>query len=288
MFNLPRSSWEDYDPKAISKGGGVFSRSSKFIPLSKEMQAVLGINKPKLVPTELIRALLKANVDLLFNGGIGTYVKASFEHNMNVGDRANDALRVNGEELRCRVVAEGGNLGFTQLGRVEYALHGGKINTDAIDNSGGVNCSDQEVNIKILLNGIVASGDLTEKQRNILLGEMTDEVAELVLDNNRNQTEAISVAEYHSENNVQMHCRLIDHLEQHANLDRTLEFLPSNEDLLARQLTGKGLTRPELAVLLAYCKTLLKGELLASDVPEDKYIARNLVRNTKKKCILTV
>lgn len=277
LFNLPRSSWEDYDAKLISKGGGIFPRSSKFIPLSKEMRDVLGITKTKLVPTELIRALLKAPVDLLFNGGIGTYVKASFEHNMNVGDRANDALRVNGEELRCRVVAEGGNLGFTQLGRVEYALHGGKLNTDAIDNSGGVNCSDQEVNIKILLNGIVASGDLTEKQRNILLGDMTDEVAELVLDNNRFQTEAISVAEYHSENNVQMHCRLIDHLEQHANLDRDIEFLPTNENLLARQLTGKGLTRPELAVLLAYCKTLLKGELLASDVPEDKYIARNLV-----------
>jgi glutamate dehydrogenase len=174
-------------------------------------------------------------------------------------------------------VAEGGNLGFSQLGRVEYALNGGKLNTDAIDNSGGVNCSDQEVNIKILLNGIVKSGDLTEKQRNVLLSEMTDEVAELVLENNRNQTEAISVAEFNAEKNVQMHCRLIDHLEQNANLDRTLEFLPSNEDLLNRQQSGKGLTRPELSVLLAYCKTLLKGELLASDVPEDKYIAMDLV-----------
>lgn len=277
LFNLPRSTWEDYDPKLISKGGGVFVRSSKFIPLSPEMREILGVNKPKIVPTELIRAILKAKVDLLFNGGIGTYVKASFEHNMNVGDRTNDALRVNGEELRAKVVAEGGNLGFSQLGRVEYALNGGKLNTDAIDNSGGVNCSDQEVNIKILLNGIVKSGDLTEKQRNVLLSEMTDEVAELVLENNRNQTEAISVAEFNAEKNVQMHCRLIDHLEQNANLDRTLEFLPSNEDLLNRQQSGKGLTRPELSVLLAYCKTLLKGELLASDVPEDKYIAMDLV-----------
>lgn len=277
MFNLPRSSWEDYDPKLISTGGGVYSRSSKFIPLSKEMREVLGINKQKIVPTELIRALLKARVDLLFNGGIGTYVKASFEHNANVGDRANDALRVNGEELRCLVVAEGGNLGFSQLGRVEYALNGGRLNTDAIDNSGGVNCSDEEVNIKILLNAVVVAGDLTEKQRNILLTEMTDEVAELVLENNRSQIEAISVAEYHAASNVQMHCRLIDHLEQYANLDRAIEFLPTNEELLARQLTDKGLTRPEFSVLLAYCKTLLKGELLASDVPEDKYIAQDLV-----------
>ncbi len=277
IFNLPRSTWEDYDPKLISKGGGVFSRSTKYITLSKEVQDMLGVNKPKMVPNELIRAMLKAKVDLLFNGGIGTYVKASFEHNMNVGDRTNDGLRINGEELRAKVVGEGGNLGFTQLGRVEYALNGGKLNTDAIDNSGGVNCSDFEVNIKILLNGIVKAGDLTEKQRNILLGEMTSEVADLVLENNRNQIEAISVAEYKSEKSVQMHCRLIDHLEQHANLDRSLEFLPSNEELLTRQQSGKGLTRPELAVLLAYCKTLLKGELLASDVPEDKYIAMDLV-----------
>jgi glutamate dehydrogenase len=277
LFNLPRSTWEDYDPKLISKGGGVFSRSSKFIPISKEMREILGITKQKLMPTELMRALLKAPVDLLFNGGIGTYVKASYEHNTNVGDRSNDALRVNGEELRCKVVAEGGNLGFTQLGRVEYALNGGKLNTDAIDNSGGVNCSDQEVNIKILLNGIVTAGDLTEKQRNVILSEMTDEVAELVLENNRAQTEAISVAEFNNEKNGQMHCRLINHLEQHANLDRSLEFLPTNEDLMSRQTVGKGLTRPELSVLLAYCKTLLKGELLASDVPEDKYIAQDLV-----------
>lgn len=277
LFNLPRSTWEDYNPDLISKGGGVFLRSTKFIVLSQEMQDILGVNQSQMVPNELIRALLRSKVDLLWNGGIGTYVKSSIEHNVNIGDRTNDALRVNGNELQCRVVGEGGNLGFSQLGRVEYALKGGKLNTDAIDNSGGVDCSDHEVNIKILLNGIMLSGDLTEKQRNILLGEMTDEVAEFVLENNRSQIEAISVAEYHAENNVQMHCRLIDHLEQHGNLDRDLEFIPSNEDLLIRQQTGKGLTRPELAVLLAYCKTMLKAELLASDVPEDPYIAQDLV-----------
>ncbi len=276
LFNLPRSTWEDYNVELISKGGGVFSRSSKQIPLSPEMQELLGINKDKIVPHELIRALLKAKVDLLFNGGIGTYVKASFEHNANVGDRTNDALRVNGNELGARVVGEGGNLGFTQLGRVEYALAGGRLNTDAIDNSGGVDCSDHEVNIKILLNTVVLAGDLTEKQRNLLLEEMTPEVAELVLENNRSQIEAISVAEFNAQTNVQMHCRLIDHLEQHANLDRALEFLPSNEELLIRQQNGHGLTRPEFAVILAYCKTLLKSELLASDVPEDSYIALEL------------
>jgi len=277
LFNLPRSSWEDYDPKLISQGGGVYSRSTKVIPLSKEMQEILDIHKETIVPNELIKALLTAKVDLLFNGGIGTYVKASSEHNSNVGDRANDGLRVNGASLRAKVVGEGGNLGFTQLGRVEYALTGGKINTDAIDNSGGVNCSDCEVNIKILLNAIVEKGDLTQKQRNILLAAMTDEVAEIVLENNRNQIEAISVAEFNSEKNVQMHCRLIEHLEKHANLDRTLEYLPTNEELLTRQQREKGLTRPELSVLLAYCKTLLKSELLASDVPEDKYIALDLI-----------
>lgn len=277
LFHLPRSTWDDYDHKMISKGGGVYLRNAKFIPLSSEMQEILGVSQSQMIPNELIRALLRSKVDLLWNGGIGTYVKSVAEHNSMVGDRTNDALRVNGNELRCRVVAEGGNLGFTQLGRVEYALKGGKLNTDAIDNSGGVDCSDHEVNIKILLNGIILSGDLTEKQRNQLLIEMTEEVAELVLENNRSQIEVISVAEFNAEKNVLMHCRLIDHLEQFGNLDRELEFLPSNEELLVRQQSGKGLTRPEIAVLLAYCKTLLKAELLASEVPEDEYIAQDLV-----------
>lgn len=277
LFNLPRSTWDDYNRELISAGGGVYLRSVKSIPLSEEMQAILGVTQSEMVPSELIRCLLKANVDLLWNGGIGTYVKSSLEHNVNVGDRANDVLRVDGKDLRCKVVAEGGNLGFTQLGRIEYALNGGKINTDAIDNSGGVDCSDHEVNIKILLNGVIKAGDLTEKQRNILLEEMTSEIIELVLTNNFNQTEIISVAEYNSDKNVQMHCRLINHLQQYGNLDRNLEFLPSNEDIIARQQSGKGLTRPEIAVLLAYYKTMLKAQLLASDIPEDPYIAQDLV-----------
>lgn len=277
LFHLPRSSWEDYNPACISNGGGVYSRSSKFIPISIEMQKILDVTETKMIPNELIKALLKAKVDLLFNGGIGTYVKASYEHNINVGDRANDALRVSGQELRCQVVAEGGNLGFTQLGRVEYALNGGKVNTDAIDNSGGVDCSDHEVNIKILLNSIMNIGDLTEKQRNLLLEQMTEQVVELVLENNRSQIEAISVAEFNAEKNVQMYCRLIDYLEQHANLNRAIEYLPSNEELLTRQQMGRGLTRPELALLLAYCKTLLKSELLASNVLEDPCISGVLV-----------
>jgi glutamate dehydrogenase len=276
LFELPRSSWEDYDKSLISEGGGVFLRSAKFITLSTQMRELLGITKEKIIPNELIRLLLKAPVDLLWNGGIGTYVKASTEHNAEVGDRANDGLRVNGKELRCKVIGEGGNLGFTQLGRVEFALTGGMLNTDAIDNSAGVDCSDHEVNIKILFNGMVAAGDMTNKQRNQLLEEMTDEVAELVLDNNRSQTEAISVAAFNSEKNVQMHFRIMEHLEEHANLDRVIEFLPNDEDLIARQQKGKGLTRPEIAVLLAYGKTLIKGEILASDVPEDDYIAEDM------------
>lgn len=277
LFNLPRSSWEDYNQELISKGGGVFSRTQKFIPISEEMQKILNTTKTKMVPLELIRKLLKANVDLLFNGGIGTYVKATDEQDLAVGDRANDAIRVNGKDLNCRVIGEGGNLGMTQLGRIEFALNGGKINTDAIDNSGGVDCSDHEVNIKILLNAIIEAGDLTEKQRNELLIEMTEEITELVLENNRSQIEAISVAEFHAPKNAQMHCRLIEHLEKRAALSRKLEYLPSNEVLLARKQSGQGITRPELSVLLAYCKTLLKNEILGSNVPEDKWIERVMV-----------
>jgi len=276
LFLLPRSTWEDYNPQCISQGGGVYSRSSKFIPLSPEVQAVLGTDKDKMIPSELIKAMLCAKIDLLWNGGIGTYVKASNEHNASVGDRTNDALRVNGADLRCRVVGEGGNLGFTQLGRVEYALGGGKLNTDAIDNSGGVDCSDHEVNIKILLNAVINSGDLTEKQRNLLLVQMTEEVAELVLEDNRSQIEALSVTQYRAEKNVQMHCRLLDFLEKNGNLDRSIEFIPSNEELIARQKNEQGLTRPEFSVLLAYVKTFLKKELLASEILEDPCIANNM------------
>ncbi len=277
MFALPRSGWDDYDPMAISAGGGVFSRSVKSILLSPEIRSVLGIEKERMMPYELIQAILRAPVDLLFNGGIGTYVKASRESNASVGDRTNDAVRINGSELRTRVVGEGGNLGLTQLGRVEYAQKGGRLNTDAIDNSGGVNCSDNEVNIKILLNKAIDLGDLTEKQRNDLLIEMQDEVAEMVLENNKLQTEAISVAVSQAVENLEMHSRLIQEMERSGSLDRAIEFLPDKDEIALRKSLKQGFTRPELAVLMAYSKTFLKKELLASEVPEDPYIARELV-----------
>lgn len=277
LFKLPRSSWDDYDKKLISKGGGVYPRSAKYVDLSPEIQEKIGISRDRLVPAELIRAILKAPVDLLWNGGIGTYVKSVDERNAEVGDRANDSVRVNGNELRAKVVAEGGNLGFTQLGREEYALNGGKINTDAIDNSAGVDCSDHEVNIKILLNTVVDAGDMTLKQRNELLSEMTEEVSELVLMNNIRQTAILSMAAASSADNIDMHKRLIQYLETNANLNRTVEFLPTDDALNARKHNQKGLTRPELAVLLAYSKTYLKQALLASDLPEDPYIARSLL-----------
>lgn len=276
LFDLPRSSWADYDPKLISSGGGVFLRSAKSIQLSPEIQKALGFYQSKVVPAELIRAILKAPVDLFWNGGIGTYVKASHETNLSVGDRSNDAIRINGAELRCKVVGEGGNLGLTQLGRVEYAKLGGRLNTDAIDNSGGVNCSDNEVNIKILLNEAIESGELTEKQRNELLIQMVDEVAELVLNNNRRQTEAISVAVSQAADNLEIHSRLIQEMEKAGHLDRALEFLPDKEEITIRKTAHQGLTRPEIAVLMAYCKTVLKKALLGSNVPEDPYFYKEL------------
>lgn len=276
LFYLPRSGWSDYKEELISTGGGVFARNAKSIILSKEIQEALNFYQERVVPNELIRAILKAPMDLLWNGGIGTYVKASTESNNDVGDRMNDALRVNGADLRCKVVGEGGNLGLTQLGRVEYALLGGRLNTDAIDNSGGVNCSDNEVNIKILLNDVVECGDLTEKKRNELLVSMEDEVAELVLYNNRRQTEAISVAVAQAPENLEMHSRLIQELERAGNLDRALEFLPDKEVIADRKAKNLGLTRPEIAVLMAYSKNNLKKSLLSSDVLEDPIIAKEL------------
>lgn len=271
LFQLPRSTWNDYNPALISKGGAVYLRSAKSIDLSPETQKALDFYQDKIIPTELIRIILMAPVDLLWNGGIGTYVKASFESNSVVGDRANDALRINGQALRVRVVGEGGNLGFTQLGRVEYAKAGGRINTDAIDNSGGVNCSDNEVNIKILLNNVVDLGDLTEKQRNTLLAEVQDEVAELVLKNNRLQPKAISVALSQAVDNLEMHGHLIKEMERSGKLDRVLECLPDKEEIANRKLLKQGLTRPEIAVLMAYSKTVLKEALLDSNVPEESY-----------------
>jgi len=276
LFDLPRSSWADYDASLISKGGGLFLRSAKSIAISAEMKERFDIKADKLPPTELLNALLKAPVDLLWNGGIGTYVKASSESHTDVGDKANDALRVDGRELRAKVVGEGGNLGMTQLGRVEYGLNGGASNTDFIDNAGGVDCSDHEVNIKILLNEIVAAGDMTGKQRNTLLAEMTDAVGSLVLGNNYKQTQALSLAQRRARERIGEYKRLISALEASGKLDRAMEFLPSDEQLAERAANGHGLTRPELSVLISYSKIDLKESLLKSLVPDDDYLAREM------------
>ncbi len=278
MFALPSSSWEDYDADRISPGGGVFSRSAKSIPLSEEARAALGVEDERLAPNELIRAILRAPVDLLWNGGIGTYVKSSDEAHADAGDKATDAVRVDASELRCRVVGEGGNLGLTQRARIEFALGGGKINTDAIDNSGGVDCSDHEVNIKILLDSVVAAGDLTLKQRNNLLAEMTSAVAERVLQNDYEQTETLTLSETQATGMVDVHARFLSELETARGLNRPLEALPSGEQLAERKQNDAGLTRPELAVMLAYSKNDLYAELLDSDVPEDPHLSSELDR----------
>ncbi|VXC89653.1 NAD-specific glutamate dehydrogenase [Pseudomonas sp. 9AZ] len=276
MFDLPRSSWADYDAKLISTGGGIFLRSAKSIAISPQMKERFDISADKLAPNELLNALLKAPVDLLWNGGIGTYVKSSRESHADVGDKANDLLRVDGRELRAKVVGEGGNLGMTQLGRVEYGLNGGKSNTDFIDNAGGVDCSDHEVNIKILLGEIVGAGDMTGKQRNKLLVEMTDAVGGLVLGNNYKQTQALSLAERRARERVSEYKRLMTALEAAGKLDRALEFLPTDDELNERAANGLGLTRPELSVLISYSKIDLKESLLKSLVPDDEYLAREM------------
>lgn len=273
LFNLPTSSWQDYNPKLISKGGGVFKRSSKSIPLSAELKKILGIDNDSLTPNELIRELLKAPVDLLFNGGIGTYVKASTESHADAGDKTNEYCRINGNQLRCRVVGEGGNLGFTQLGRVEYALLGGLISTDFIDNSAGVDCSDHEVNIKILLNKEMLNGKLTEKKRNQLLVRMTDEIAQLVLQDNYNQALAMSYSADHADKLAGLYQTYLRDLEAAGVVDRAVEFLPDEKTILDRRTNNKGLVRPEIAVLLAYTKMSIKHEILQSDLPEDPYLS---------------
>lgn len=276
MFDLPRSAWTDYDTSIMSEGGGIFSRSAKSIAISPQMQERFDIKADKLTPTELLNALLKAPVDLLWNGGIGTYVKASTESHADVGDKANDALRVNGNELRCKVVGEGGNLGMTQLGRVEFGLNGGGSNTDFIDNAGGVDCSDHEVNIKILLNEVVQAGDMTDKQRNQLLASMTDEVGNLVLGNNYKQTQALSLAARRAYARIAEYKRLMGDLEGRGKLDRAIEFLPTEEQINERVAAGHGLTRPELSVLISYSKIDLKEQLLGSLVPDDDYLTRDM------------
>lgn len=244
---------------------------------------MLRVNVGRMTPNELINAMLKAPVDLLWNGGIGTYVKAESETHMDAKDRANDAVRVNGRDLSCRVLGEGGNLGLTQLGRIEYTRKGGKVYTDSIDNSAGVDCSDHEVNIKILLNAIVTNGDMTRKQRNRLLADMTDDIAELVLGDNYGQTQAISIAAMQASALLAEHARFIRRLERHGKLDREGEFLPNTKSIADRLAAQEGLTRPEIAVLLAYSKMTLYDELLASDVPEDTYLSNELPRHFPKR-----
>lgn len=272
LFQLPKSTWADYEKSLISEGGGIFNRSAKSIAITPQMRTRFALDAATLTPTELINELLKSPVDLIWNGGIGTYVKASTETHADVGDKANDNLRVNGNELRCKVFGEGGNLGMTQRGRIEYCLNGGACNTDFIDNAGGVDCSDHEVNIKILLNEIVANGDLTQKQRNQLLLDMTDNVAQLVLHNNLRQTQAISVAQSEALKRSAEYRRFMNTLQSAKRLDRKLEFLPSDDVLLERQTHGRGLTRPELAILISYAKAVLKEDLTSSDLVDDDYM----------------
>ncbi|AOY87250.1 NAD-glutamate dehydrogenase [Marinobacter salinus] len=278
LFQLPRSAWTDYDTKLISKGGGVFSRNAKSIPVSPEMKKLLGIKSDRVPPNMLISHILRAEVDLLWVGGIGTYVKSASESHADVGDKANDGLRINGSEMRCKVVGEGGNLGLTQLGRIEFALKGGRLNTDFIDNSGGVDCSDHEVNMKILLNRAVALGDLTGKQRNVMLEEMTDDVAALVLKNNYRQTQAISIASADAATRLEEYRRLMNTMESEGKLNRTLEFLPDDETLTERKLNKKGLTRPELSVLISYVKGDLKQTLIASTLPDEPLLAGEMYK----------
>ncbi|WP_119167343.1 NAD-glutamate dehydrogenase [Algihabitans albus] len=269
LFALPRSTWDDYNKRKISKGGGVFDRKAKSVTVSPEMQTLFGLAKDKVTPNELIRAILTSDVELLWFGGIGTYVKASDESNLEVGDRTNDALRINGEELRCRVVGEGANLGMTQPARIEYALKGGRLNTDSIDNSAGVDCSDHEVNIKILLGAAEQNGKLTRQQRDKLLAKMTDEVAELVLRDNYLQTQSISVTQDLGGHLLDRLGRYMRSLERAGRLNRALEHLPDDETIEERMKANRGLTRPEIAILLSYAKIALYDELLDSDLPDD-------------------
>ncbi len=280
MFDLPRSSWQDYDKSLISEGGGVYSRKAKSIPIDDRVREVLGIaaEVTRMSPQELMKAILLAPVDLLWNGGIGTYVKAETESHADVGDKANDGIRVNGNELRVRSVGEGGNLGLTQRGRIEFAMAGGKVNTDFIDNSAGVDTSDHEVNIKILLDGVVRKGDLTEGGRNELLASMTDEVAELVLEDNYEQNVALASAAFHAPSLLHVHEDWMRRLEQAGELDRGLEGLPTSKQVADRIEKRQGLTVPELSVLLAYTKIVLAHELIESDLGEDPYLRSDLYR----------
>ncbi|WP_030161375.1 NAD-glutamate dehydrogenase [Streptomyces sp. NRRL S-244] len=283
LFELPRSSWADYDADLLSAGGGIHPRSAKAIPVNAQMRAALGIEPgvTKMTPAELMQTILQAPVDLVWNGGIGTYVKATSETHTDVGDKANDAIRVNGADVRAKVIGEGGNLGLTQLGRIEFARigaggEGGKVNTDAIDNSAGVDTSDHEVNIKILLNAVVADGDMTVKQRNKLLAEMTDEVGHLVLRNNYAQNVALANGIAQAPSLLHAQQRFMRRLESAGRLDRNIEFLPTDRQIRELLGAGKGLTQPELAVLFAYTKITVADELIATELPDDPYLRRLL------------
>ncbi|MBF6211945.1 NAD-glutamate dehydrogenase [Nocardia puris] len=278
MFELPRSSWADYDTSLISAGGGVWDRTVKSVPISPQARVALGLpdDVESLSPPELVRAILLSPAQLLWNGGIGTYIKASTESNAEVGDKSNDAVRVNGNELRVRVIGEGGNLGATALGRIEFCRNGGKMNTDALDNSAGVDCSDHEVNIKVLLDGVVSSGALPEAERNPLLASMTDEVADMVLQDNVSQNFLMGIARFEAPRMMNVNMRLIADLEQRRGLDRELEALPSDAEMKRRHEDGVGLVSPELANLLAHVKLSLKADLLESDLPDMTYFAARL------------
>lgn len=277
LFDLPRSSWEDYNPELISAGGGIFPRTAKSIPITPQVRAAIGLGDDvtQMSPQDLMKAIVTAPVDLFWNGGIGTYVKASSQTNAEVGDKSNDAIRVDGRDLRCRVAGEGGNLGWTQLGRIEYALTGGRIYTDFIDNAAGVDTSDHEVNIKILLNTAVADGELTMADRDELLAGMTDEVAELVLRDNYDQARAINNAQAQAASLLPVHRRMINELERSGGLDRALEALPPDEELAVR--SESGLTAPEFAVLLAYVKIVLEREILTEGLADEEWTTEVLV-----------
>jgi glutamate dehydrogenase len=277
LFQLPRSSWQDYDAAKISPGGGVFSRSAKYITLSPQAQALLGLGA-QVTPQDIMTAILKAAVDLMWFGGIGTFVRASTETDAQAGDRTNDAIRITGADINAKVIGEGANLGLTQKARIEYALRGGRLNTDAIDNSAGVNSSDYEVNIKIAFGGAISAGRIDIAERNRILTNMTDQVASAVLRNNYLQTLAISLGERRGLSDFGFQQLLMRKLEAEGTLDRALEALPNDLAIAERRSAGKALTRPELAVLLAYAKLSLHEDLINSDIPNDPYLGRELFR----------
>ncbi len=283
LFELPRSSWSDYDTDLISNGGGVFSRSQKVISISAEIKKFLGVKEGVLTPDQLISSILKSRVDLLWNGGIGTYIKASNENNSEVSDKLTESVRVNASELRCSIIGEGGNLGITQRGRIEFSLMGKKINTDAIDNAGGVECSDREVNIKISLMPAIKAGNLSSKDRSKLLESMTDDVAQLVLNNNRLQAQAITIEESLGLSQLDNQSRLLDRLSNNNFLDRKIEFLPNFKEIQKRKLENRGLVRPELSVILAYVKMDLYNKIISSSFIDDDYFEMVLMNYFPKR-----